>query len=167
MIEWFTLVFGEPKEQAKLFTIVISTILALTILLLNQWFIIKRARNERLIVKLEELTKAIHAFATIGFEVNRSLHLDKSYNDDLINKFKELGDEVDMLSYLYFKNSSIDSDISADIINVGIDEIKKPKMPAGSNIPSNNSYIIGMFEIQEWLDNSKTIIKTLTRQHIK
>jgi hypothetical protein len=36
MFEWFSLAFGEPKEQARLFMILISALLAITILLLNQ-----------------------------------------------------------------------------------------------------------------------------------
>lgn len=36
IFEWFSTVFSEPTEQAKLFTVAISTTLAVTLLLLNQ-----------------------------------------------------------------------------------------------------------------------------------
>ncbi|OEE31290.1 hypothetical protein [Vibrio ordalii] len=84
IFEWFSTVFSEPTEQAKLFTVAISTTLAVALLLLNQWFIRKRDKKERTIEKLEELIGSVREFYSLGNEVNRSLNLNKNYDENLI-----------------------------------------------------------------------------------
>ncbi|SIT12519.1 hypothetical protein [Neptunomonas antarctica] len=166
IFEWFNVVFSGPTEQAKLFTVAISTILAVTLLLMNQWFIGNRARKERLIEKLEDLTSAIHEFYSLGVEVNRCLHLSKKYDEKAIDKFIGLGIKIDTLCSLYFNNSTIDTSISADIISIGMEELNKPKLGNGATIPSDHPFMEMNEEIHIWFEDSQLKIKVLIKKHI-
>jgi hypothetical protein len=166
IFEWFTAVFSDPTEQARLFTVAISTILAVSLLLVNQWFISNRARNSRLIEKLEDLTSAIHEFYSLGIEVNRSLLLDKKYNEDSIDKFTGVGIKIDTLCSLYFSHALIDTNITANIISIGMDELNEPKLPNGATIPSNHPYIEGNEELHNWFEDSQSKVKLLIKKHI-
>lgn len=167
IFEWFSTMFSEPSEQAKLFTVAISTTLAVTLLLLNQLFIRKRDRKERTIEKLEELTGSIYEFYSLGIEVNRSLNLGKTYDDKLIEKFVGLGIKVDTLCSLYFRQSKIDTSIFADIISLGIDGLSEPKLESGDTIPSDHSYLEVNEEFHAWFEESQLKLEQLINQHVK
>jgi hypothetical protein len=55
MFQWFSSIFNQPAQKAQLVEILISAILAMTVLLLNQRFTTKRSRKELSIRKIEEL----------------------------------------------------------------------------------------------------------------
>ncbi|TOP47111.1 hypothetical protein CGH14_23510 [Vibrio parahaemolyticus] len=167
MFEWFSTVFSEPTEQAKLFTVAISTTLAVTLLLLNQWFIRKRDSKERAIEKLEELTGAVYEFYSLGTEVNRSLNLGKDHDEKLIEKFVGLGIKIDTLCSLYFRQSKIDTSISKDIISLGMDELSEPKLENGDTIPSNHPYIEANEALHTWFEAAQSKLEKLINQHVK
>lgn len=167
IFEWFSTVFSEPTEQAKLFTVAISTTLAVTLLLLNQWFIRKRDRKERVIEKLEELTGSVHEFYSLGAEVNRSLNLGKNYDEKLIEKFVGLGIRIDTLCSLYFRKSKIDTTISTNIISLGMDELSEPKLESGDTIPSDYPYIEANEELHIWFEAAQLKLEKLINQHVK
>lgn len=55
MLDWFQNVFSTPSEQGRLFTALVSVLLAVFVLLLNQYFANKRERKKILMGKVEEL----------------------------------------------------------------------------------------------------------------
>jgi hypothetical protein len=167
IFEWFTTVFSEPSEQAKLFTIAVSTTLAVSLLLLNQWLISSRAKNSRLIEKLEELTSAVHEFSSVGYEVNRSLLLERKYDEGSIDKFLGVGIKIDTLCSLYFNKTPIDTSISTSIISIGTDELNEPKLPNGATIPSDHPYSEVNEELNIWFDEAQIKIKILVEKLIK
>ncbi|EGR0730471.1 hypothetical protein RDG66_16555 [Vibrio cholerae] len=167
IFEWFSTVFSEPTEQAKLFTVAISTTLAVALLLLNQWFIRKRDKKERTIEKLEELTGSVREFYSLGNEVNRSLNLNKNYDENLIEKFVGLGIRIDTLCNLYFRQSKIDTSISADIISLGMDALSEPKLESGDTIPSDHPYLETNEELHMWFETSQSKLEKLIHQHVK
>jgi hypothetical protein len=54
-LTWLSNIFSAPSDQARLIAILISAIVAVLVVLLNQWFMTKRAKRELLIEKVEEL----------------------------------------------------------------------------------------------------------------
>lgn len=100
-------VLANPIEQIKIVTIVFSTSAAVLIVLLNQWIINKRAKNERFIEKIEEYYAMVSLVD--GNLYNEMLH--RFYKENLkfdtqcINKsnllqslyFPELADEQQAL----------------------------------------------------------------------
>ena len=55
MLDWFQNIFSTPSDQGRLFTALISVLLAVSVLLLNQFFTNSRERKKILMGKVEEL----------------------------------------------------------------------------------------------------------------
>jgi len=54
-LNWLLEIFTDRSDQARLVAILISAVVAVLIVLLNQWFLSRRAKRELLIEKVEEL----------------------------------------------------------------------------------------------------------------
>jgi len=65
MIEWFTKVFSQDGDIAKLLTMIISAIVAMLVVFLNQGMIKKRERRVFLSSKIEELYGVVNEFERI------------------------------------------------------------------------------------------------------
>lgn len=167
MFEWFSLAFAEPKEQARLFMVLISTFLAITILLLNQWFITRRARKERLIEKLEELTTAVHGFCSESLEINRLLSLGHINNETNSNSLRQFNAQIDKLNALYFQELPVSTKLSNEITNELSDDIAVKKT-SYTNSPLNPVHIRHTEKrLNDWFEVAKNTINTLTKKHIK
>lgn len=119
MINWFLEAFSTSKEQAKLFSIVVSVVLALSILLLNQWFISRRAKKELVITKIEELLTTIYAYERISLDILSRLfnmsHADQATLDKMVES-AEVADKLEMLCVLYFPEIIFSSNDGQKII---------------------------------------------------
>jgi hypothetical protein len=169
MFEWFTIVFAEPKEQAKLFTIIVSTVLAIMILLLNQWFISRRGRKDRLIVKLEELTTAVHGFSTSCSDASKLLFLELRDADKKIQEYKSFSAQIDTLCALYFQKYTIITTPLVEIHNLIINEsnIQKELHEIADEKGRGRTYMVISRELNSWFSDSEIILKKLTKKHIK
>ncbi|MGR2884489.1 hypothetical protein ABMX65_22360 [Vibrio vulnificus] len=54
-MDFLSSIFAEKAQQAQLISIGVSAFVALIVVLLNQWFLSRRARKEVYIKKIEEL----------------------------------------------------------------------------------------------------------------
>lgn len=107
MIEWFVKTFETAAQQATLFSICVSTLLAVSLLLLNQWFSKRKDNRNLRIVKLEEFATAIYSYERLCFDILSRLYNHPSTDQETINKMiesVELSDKIEMLSALYFSN---------------------------------------------------------------
>ena len=169
MFEWFLLAFGKPKEQARLFMVLISTLLAITILLLNQWFINRWAKKERMIMKLEELTTAVHGLSSSTLAAGSSLLIDRNMDDDNIAKFEASYAEIEKLCALYFRGNPISTS--------GLPEIKGllsySKKSCNSELETDDQQQLGETFIQlakdisRWSVDANAVLNVLTKNHIK
>ncbi|MCF6355478.1 MAG: hypothetical protein L3J26_10350 [Candidatus Polarisedimenticolaceae bacterium] len=119
-MEYLTDIFSTKAEQARLVTVLISVIIAVSIVLLNQHFAIRKARKEHLSEKIEELYKAILNYEKSAIELSTAMSkiwklkkdgakseelakLEASLND-LVTIVHEEVDRISMFFWLYFSN---------------------------------------------------------------
>lgn len=132
-MQWLMGVFEASSDQARLVTTILAAIIAVSVVLLNQWFNTKRARKETLIKKIEEIYSAvikmqllkstIHYEIVSGYPDLKKLKLKVAYSSDGQNKelvewqrnleekrdeFSSLGAQAFMLTGLYFPSMQKD-----------------------------------------------------------
>lgn len=107
MLTWLCSIFAEKAQQAQLIAIVITAAMAIVVVLLNQYFLTKRAKKEIYIKKIEEFHSLIIEYEVAG---NRFIYA-KSNNDH--EGLKQHGKTVDnaivkmsMIIELYFPSVS-------------------------------------------------------------
>lgn len=111
MFEWFTVTFESAAQQATLFSIVVSTTLAVSLLLLNQWFSTRKDKRNLRVIKLEEYATAIYSYERLCFDVLSRLYNHPTTDQLTIDKMVEsveLSDRIEMLSALYFPSILFD-----------------------------------------------------------
>lgn len=166
MFELVTLPFSGQKEQAHLITVVLSTVFAVLIVLLNQGLTNRRAKNERTILKLEELTTAVHNVMSMGKAINQAKRKDRQYSDSE-DKLNEYCIEIEKTCSLYFHYCPINTDIKEDILYQRIKEVNGHKVsPLGAGFTADdyfaNKYLLGC-----WFNYADNILKQLRKKHIK
>lgn len=167
MIDLFLAAFSSPKEQAKLFMVLFSTLLAITILLLNQWFINRRGQKERMILKLEELTNAVHGVASVGHEINFA-RLNKLPDTENIIRLKGFCIEINKLCTLYFKKHPIDTGIEHEILIVRLNTNYLPTTHSSRiEIMNKDNFVIVRDILDKWFDETDAVISILTQKYIK
>ncbi|KAB0300974.1 hypothetical protein F2Z80_17980 [Vibrio fortis] len=104
MYHFLSEIFATNSDKARLISILISSIVAVGILLLNQWFINKRERRNLYIEKIEEISKLVS-------ECDRyARKFFFAYDDNASNESKPNGNasialqDMEMLLNLYFPN---------------------------------------------------------------
>lgn len=68
-MNWFIEIFEETSDKARLITTVIAAIIAVSVVLINQWFNSKRARKETLIEKVEEMYSEAVVMKEISMQI--------------------------------------------------------------------------------------------------
>lgn len=119
MIEWFRETFETAAQQATLFSIVVSTLLAVSLLLLNQWFSTRRDQRNHRVVKLEEFATAIYSYERLCFDMLSRLYHHPPTDQLTIDKMVEsveLSDKIEMLSALYFPSIPFDPSWTQTIV---------------------------------------------------
>jgi hypothetical protein len=117
-LNWIIEIFSDKSEQAKLIAILISAVIAVLVVLLNQWFISRRAKRELLIEKIEELFTASNEYISACRELMDSLkeqgvgQPDKYYDypQEIVNKLNDSITKMQMICGLYFKSEKFDPD---------------------------------------------------------
>lgn len=110
-MNWILEIFSDKSDQARLLAILISAVVAILVVLLNQWFLSRRSRRELLIEKIEELYLASNEYVSACRElmdasIQQSLEqLDKhyEYTRASINKLNDSITKMQMICGLYFR----------------------------------------------------------------
>lgn len=112
-MSWFTEIFEANSDKARLIAILISAVLALIILLANQWFNNRRAKKELAIKKIEELYLASIEYTSACRDLLgdltkkefRNEHGDFNPDHEKLANIGELVRKMEMLSHLHFPSA--------------------------------------------------------------
>ncbi len=119
MFDWFVKTFSSAQQQATLFSIVVSTILAISLLLLNQWFSSKKSKSDLRISKLEELMSTLYAYERLCFDIIGQCYNAQATDNAVFSKMTksvELADKIEMLAALYFPSISFTSSDTQELL---------------------------------------------------
>jgi hypothetical protein len=121
LLNWIIDIFSDKSDQARLVTVVLSALVAVFVVLLNQWFNSRRSRRDLLIEKIEELFETSNEYIAACRELldflkapNTSVkHLHSGpQNQDLpknsVNKLNDAVTKMEMICGLYFKSAKFD-----------------------------------------------------------
>ena len=86
MIEWIQEIFSSPSEQARLVTVLISVVLAISLVLLNQWFSRRKTKNDLTIEKLEKLASSLYSFQRVASSLVHSFFLAQRIDEEKKNE---------------------------------------------------------------------------------
>ncbi|PML78747.1 hypothetical protein [Enterovibrio norvegicus] len=168
MYNWFLETFSTSSEQAKLFSIVVSVVLAVLILILNQWFISKRAKKELFVTKVEELLTTIYAYERISLDILSRL-FNSTFSDqatlDKMAESAEIADKLEMLCVLYFPEITFGSDDGQRIILKAHHDAEKFQ---GNHAHPNSSYATyqsSAKNLKELLNPLKESTKAIMKKH--
>lgn len=109
--------FSDKADQVRLVTFLLSALLAVTVLLINQWFTSRKARREYLIGKIEELSKLSIEYTELCSEILddiRKQDMDPSTDFPTVtvahfNRVQSLIRQMELICGLYFPTSGFDS----------------------------------------------------------
>ena len=110
-MNWIVEVFSDKSDQAHLITILISAMVAIFVVLLNQRFVSIRSKRELLIEKIEELFSASIEYISSCRELMDSIdQQDKDYAgspyeypSNSVNKLNDSITKMQMICGLYFR----------------------------------------------------------------
>jgi hypothetical protein len=117
-LQWLLEIFESKSDQARLVAILVSAVVAIFVVLLNQWFVARRARRELLISKIEKLYVAsseyVSACRNILYALNEDGHRSEhGYFNPPRNLVDEIADslsKIEMICGLYFPEIDFDPD---------------------------------------------------------
>lgn len=117
MLKWLADSFSPPANRAQLIAIVISALIAILVLLLNQHFATKRARKEILIRKIEEAYQSALAYERHAWKLLSAIYRggrdDRGYfrlDRALVDAMNEEVEKVEMLLGLYFPSINFEKE---------------------------------------------------------
>lgn len=110
-MNWIIELFSDKSDQARLVAILISAVVAIFVVLLNQWFVSRRSKRELLIEKIEELFSAsneyvsacrelIYAFTQQDIDYPERYY---EYPSESVNKLNDSITKMQMICGLYFR----------------------------------------------------------------
>ncbi|MBH0074628.1 hypothetical protein I6F48_03500 [Pseudoalteromonas sp. SWYJ118] len=110
IMDWLFLIFADKAQQAQLIAILVSAVIAILVVLLNQCFLSKRAKKEIYIKKIEEFYNVIMEYQQYSFnyvfECKNQLQTKSLSNNKVIDSI----DKMEMLSNLYFSEVKMQID---------------------------------------------------------
>lgn len=123
---WIVEVFSSESSFARLLTVVFSAVVAVLVVLLNQWFVSKRSRRDLLIEKIEELFFISNDYYLACREIVSSIHNQHidgdidyySYDVDMADDIRQCVAKIEMLCGLYFKDEGLDEKLGPNDIPV-------------------------------------------------
>ncbi|WP_332399406.1 hypothetical protein [Vibrio metschnikovii] len=116
VVDALSLIFADKAQQAQLISIGVSAFVALAFVLLNQWFLSRRARKEIYIKKIEELYLAINEYEDYSYEFISLLYdYEKNHDGATIGKhFNQVSTsimKIEMYMKLHFYTVDFDHKI--------------------------------------------------------
>lgn len=170
-MNWFFEIFSDKSDQARLVAILISAIVAILVVLLNQWFFSRRSKRELLIEKIEELFSASNEYVSACRELMDALaqqdidHPERYYEypSDSVNKLNDSITKMQMICGLYFRSEKFSPD-DFYIWRMPILEIahKGKSLPEGEGYMAYEDSKAHIRKSREQLDN---LCKKLMRKH--
>ena len=105
--------FSEKSDQVRLMTFLLSALLAVSILLINQYINTKRNKRDLLLSKIEDLYKSSIEYTNICAEILDDVQNQEtdypSVNKDHKREVQKILRKMEMLCGLYFPNSNFDT----------------------------------------------------------
>lgn len=144
-MNWLVEIFSDKSDQARLIAILISAVVAILVVLLNQWFLSRRAKRELLIEKIEELFTASNEYVAACRNLMDSLQqqgIDRpeeyfSYPSDFVNSLNDSITKMQMICGLYFRSEKFSPD-EYYIWNMPILEVAHK----GKQLPEGEGYML-------------------------
>jgi hypothetical protein len=129
-LNWIIDIFSSKSDQARLVAILVSALVAILVVLLNQWFLSRRSKRELLIEKVEDLFSASNEYIAACRELMRSLsepNLNSSdkpyeYPKGSLIKLNDSITKMQMICGLYFRSEKFSPE-SLHISNMPIFDI--------------------------------------------
>lgn len=168
MYNWLVATFSTPAEQAKLFSIVVSVVLAVLILLLNQWFISRRAKKELFITKVEELLTTIYAYERMSLDILSRLFNSSIADQTTLDKMAEsaeIADKLEMLCVLYFPEITFESGDGQKIILKAHQDVEKVQGNYTHPKSSYATYQSSTKNLKDLLNPLKEATKSIMKKH--
>lgn len=162
-MNWFIEIFEAKSDQARLVAILISAIVAVLVVLLNQWFNSRRARKETLIEKIEELYELSEEYVKACRELLLSVQDSKSkshettYNPprDLQLALNGSINKIQMILGLYFHKNQFDPH-DFYMWNMPIIEIAQK-----DKVMDEESYLMAWERSEKHIVNARHKLRTL------
>lgn len=105
--------FSAKDDQVKLVTFALSAFLAVGVLLINQYFSQRRARQEYLLQKIEELAKLSIEYTDLCTEILDSIQNKRGGHPTVSREYRRrlmaIIRQMELIIGLYFKDSCFDS----------------------------------------------------------
>lgn len=115
MIDWLADIFASNSDKARLIAIVVSAVIAIAVLLLNQYFTTRRTRKDILIKKIEEIYQSSLAYKKHAEQLLKGIkkgerdHFGNFYIDQtLIDTMNEEVEKIEMIVGLHFQSIKFD-----------------------------------------------------------
>ncbi len=175
-LEFLTEIFSNKAQQAQLITVLLSVTVAILAVLLNQWFLNRRAKRENLLGKLEALYLAIEEYDEFSHRL-----LIKSYAtspvanedqvNDLNNKTQEIYKKITMYLDLYFSDQKIDISECARLTVLAFLDYQVNRASIHNVISKkeveklNNKYSKDATEVLNILESLKALVVKLVAEH--
>lgn len=156
MWQYFIEIFSNTSDQARLFIVLITTAITITIVFINHYLQKGRNRKELLTSKVEELYLASNRYSIAS---NKLLtQIKGSYSDhtpyvdsELSNEVKTEFNNIDMLINLYFKSKAIP-----------LDDFELSNFPISRKI-----HAISIVKTEEQIANNKFALDNLCKELAK
>ncbi|MEZ9237444.1 hypothetical protein [Shewanella sp. 10N.286.52.A9] len=162
MIAWFQKTFETAAQQATLFSILVSTCLAIFLLLLNQWFNSRKDIKNLKVTKLEELASATYAYERLCFDILSRLYNNSPSDQITLDKMAdsvELSDKIEMLVTLYFPSITFDPKSTQTTLLKVHHQFDMVEINNKSDRSSYESYENSTNTVKEVLSTLKSLVK--------
>ena len=170
-MNWIIEIFSDKSDQARFVAILISAVVAILVVLLNQWFVSRRSKRELLIEKIEDLFSASNEYVSACRELMDALdqqdtaHPDRFYEypSGSVNKLNDSITKMQMICGLYFRAENFSPD-DFYIWRMPILEIahKGKSLPEGE---SHMAYEDSKIHIRTSREKLDELCKKLMRKH--
>ena len=170
-MSWIIEIFSDKSDQARLVAILISAVVAILVVLLNQWFVSQRSKRELLIEKIEELFSGSNEYVSACRELMDALDQQDidhqaryyEYPGESVNKLNDSITKMQMICGLYFRSETFSPD-DFYIWRMPILEIahKGKSLPEGEGHMAYENSKIHIRKSREQLDD---LCKRLMRKH--
>jgi hypothetical protein len=111
-LSWFIEMFTDVSDRARFFAIVISSIVAVSVVLLNQYFNRVSARRTLNIEKIESIYQSLVAFRNASYVYIHRLYTKEESTDELGILYQTAVDHIkdaEVITTLHFPNIQINS----------------------------------------------------------
>ncbi|HHC7319588.1 TPA: hypothetical protein ACN3X7_003386 [Vibrio cholerae] len=168
MFSWFNSIFAQPAQKAQLVAILMSAIVAVFVLLLNQWFTTRRAQKELYISKIEELYSVICEYELLSYDFMSLLFNGKVGEEstkEILNKTLASLQKIEMYTGLHFPEISFDREKYHGYVKELYQSFLKERSSYDSETGAFVDYTVVMGKMQKDTNEIKELAKNLMLRH--